>query len=56
VGHVDCMQEERQCIRFWWESPWERDQSEDSGVDVRMGSEWILRRLAGGNGIDSAGS
>jgi hypothetical protein len=25
----------------------ERDQWEDQGVDGRMGSEWILRRLAG---------
>jgi hypothetical protein len=34
------------CTRFWWESPKERDHSEDQGVDVRMGSEWILGRLA----------
>jgi len=26
----------------------ERDHSEDRGVDGRMGSEWILGRLAGG--------
>jgi hypothetical protein len=26
----------------------ERDHSEDQGVDRRMGSEWILGRLAGG--------
>jgi hypothetical protein len=32
----------------WWEGPKERDHSEDRGVDGRMGSEWILRRLAGG--------
>jgi hypothetical protein len=36
------------CTRFWWESPKERDHLEDKGVDVRMGSEWILGRLAGG--------
>jgi hypothetical protein len=35
---------------FWWESPRERDHSENRGVDGRMGSKWILRRLAGGGG------
>jgi hypothetical protein len=25
------------CTRFWWESPKERDHSEDRGVDGRMG-------------------
>jgi hypothetical protein len=38
---------QKQCTRFWWESSKERDQSEDQGVDGRMGSEWILERLAG---------
>jgi hypothetical protein len=32
------------CKRFWWESPKERDHSEDQGG--KMGSEWILERLA----------
>jgi hypothetical protein len=41
--------------RFWWESPKERDHSEDQGVDG-MRSEWILERLAGGCGSDSTGS
>jgi len=36
------------CTGFWWESPKERDHLEDQGVDGRMGSEWILGRLAGG--------
>jgi hypothetical protein len=36
------------CTWFWWEIPKERDHSEDQGVDRRMGSEWILGRLAGG--------
>jgi acyl-coenzyme A synthetase/AMP-(fatty) acid ligase len=35
-------------IRFWWESPKERYHSEDQGVVERIGSEWILGRLAGG--------
>jgi hypothetical protein len=34
--------------RFWWKSPKERYHLEDQGVDGRMGSEWILGRLAGG--------
>jgi hypothetical protein len=36
------------CRRFWWESPKERDHSEDQGVGGKMGSEWILGRMAGG--------
>jgi hypothetical protein len=45
------------CTRFWRESPKERDHWEDQGVCEKMGSEWILGRLAwGGCGLDSAGS
>jgi hypothetical protein len=36
------------CASFWWESQKERDHLGDQGTDGRMGSEWILRRLAGG--------
>jgi hypothetical protein len=36
------------CKRFWWESPKERDHLEDQGVGGKMGSEWILGRLAWG--------
>jgi hypothetical protein len=36
------------CTRFLWESPKERDHCEDQGVGGRMGSEWILGRLARG--------
>jgi hypothetical protein len=36
------------CTRFWWESLKGRDHLEDQGVDGRMGSGWILGRLAGG--------
>jgi hypothetical protein len=39
------------CTRFWWESLKERDHLEDQGVDGRMGSEWILGKLAGGRWI-----
>jgi hypothetical protein len=40
------------CARFWWESPKERDHSEDQGVGGKMGSEWILGRLAWGVWIE----
>jgi hypothetical protein len=30
------------CTGFWWDSPKEREHSEDRGVDGRMGSKWIL--------------
>jgi hypothetical protein len=45
---------EKSVQRFWWESPKERDHLEDQGVGGKMGSEWILGRLAGGmwNGFD----
>jgi hypothetical protein len=35
------------CTRFWWESRKERDHSQDQDVDERIGSEWVLGRLAG---------
>jgi hypothetical protein len=44
------------CARFWWESPKERDYSEDRGVDVRMESEWIVWRMVRRCGVDSTGS
>jgi hypothetical protein len=34
-------------IRFWWKSPKERDHTRDQVVGGRMGSEWVLGRLAG---------
>jgi hypothetical protein len=42
--------------RFLWESPKERDHSEDQGVDGRMGSQYILGKFAGECGLDSTGS
>jgi hypothetical protein len=44
------------CAGFWWESLKERDHLKDQGIDVRMGSEWILGRLAMGCGVDTNGS
>jgi hypothetical protein len=39
------------CKRFWWESPKERDHWEGQGIGGKVGSEWILGRLALG-GVD----
>jgi hypothetical protein len=39
--------EERKVYRFWWESPWKSVESEVRGIDEKMGSKWILGRLAG---------
>jgi hypothetical protein len=44
------------CTRFFWESPKERNHSEEQGVGERMESEWILGRLALRCGLDSTGS
>jgi hypothetical protein len=48
AGHVARMGKEIKCTRFWWESPKEKDRSEDQGVGGRMGSEWILGTLGWG--------
>jgi hypothetical protein len=48
AGNVARMGKERNVYKVWLESPKERDHFEDRGVDRRMGSEWILGRLAGG--------
>jgi hypothetical protein len=39
VGHVARMGEEGRVCKVWWESPKERDYSEDQGVGGKMGSE-----------------
>jgi hypothetical protein len=36
------------CTKLWWETPKERDHSEDRDVDGSMGLEWILGTLAEG--------
>jgi hypothetical protein len=48
AGHAARMGEEREVYRFWCERPKERLYSEGQGVSGKMGSEWILGRLAGG--------
>jgi hypothetical protein len=42
------MGEERKVYKILVESPKERDQLEDQGIGGKMGSEWILGRLAWG--------
>jgi hypothetical protein len=42
------------CVEFLVGKP-KRDHSEDQGVDGRIGTEWILGRLAGECGVDSVG-
>jgi hypothetical protein len=41
------------CTGFWWESPKERDHSNNRGVDGTMKSRWILARLVEGEGVRS---
>jgi hypothetical protein len=36
TGHVALMVKERKAYRFWWESPKEKGNLEDRGVDGRM--------------------
>jgi hypothetical protein len=52
AGHVARMGSRGKFTWFWWESPNERDHLEDQGADGRMGSEWILWRLAGGGRVE----
>jgi hypothetical protein len=58
AGHVARMGEERKVYKVLVEKPKERDHLEDQGLGGKMGSEWILGRLAwgGGCGLDSTGS
>jgi hypothetical protein len=46
VGHIARVGEE--CTGCWWESPKEIDHLEDQSIGGKMGSEWILGRLAWG--------
>jgi hypothetical protein len=48
AGHVARMGEERKLYKVLVGKPEERDHWEDQGVGGRMGSEWILGRLACG--------
>jgi hypothetical protein len=55
TGHVDHMGGREKCTGFCCEIPNKEDQSDDLGVDGRLGSEWILVRLAGADGVESTG-
>jgi hypothetical protein len=48
AGHVACMGEERNVYKVLMGKPEGKNHLEDQDVDGRMGSEWILGRLAGG--------
>jgi hypothetical protein len=50
-GMCHAWERREKCTRFWRESPKERDHWEDQGAGGKMGSEWILGRLAWGGGI-----
>jgi hypothetical protein len=39
AGRVHDWERREKCTKFWWESPKERNHSEDRVVDGRMGSE-----------------
>jgi hypothetical protein len=47
AGRVARMREDRKVYKVLLESPKERAHPEDKGVDERMGSEWIIGRVAG---------
>jgi hypothetical protein len=48
AGYVARMREERKMYKVLVGSPKERDHLEDQGLGGKMGSEWILRKLAWG--------
>jgi hypothetical protein len=49
TGYVARMGEERKVYRVLvWNPEGKRDHLEYQGIDRRIGSEWILGRLAGG--------
>jgi hypothetical protein len=47
AGHVARMGEERKVYKVLMGKPEGKDHLEDQGIDRKMGSEWILGRLAG---------
>jgi hypothetical protein len=55
VRNVACIGEERKVYKVLVGKPKGMRPLEDQGLDGRIGSEWILGRLAGGHGMDSPG-
>jgi hypothetical protein len=53
---VERMGQERKVYKVLVGKPEGRNHLEDQGVGGKMGSEWILGRLAWGCGLDSTGS
>jgi hypothetical protein len=51
AGHMACMRKERKVYRVLVGKPEGKYHLKDQGIDGRMGSEWILGRMAGGGGI-----
>jgi hypothetical protein len=47
LGRTCGMHGRGMCTRFLWKSQKERDHLGDQGIDGRLGSEWILGKLAG---------
>jgi hypothetical protein len=56
AGDVAGVGEERKAHKVLVGESEGKNNTEDQGVDGRMGSEWILGRLAGCCGLDSTGS
>jgi hypothetical protein len=56
AGHVARMGEERNVYKVLMGKPEGKNHLEDQGVDGRIGSEWILDRLAWGVRLDPVGS
>jgi hypothetical protein len=56
TGYVAPTGKDRQVCKVLVEKTEERDHSEDQGIDGRMGSQWILERVAEGCGVDPSDS
>jgi hypothetical protein len=42
LGMLHAWKRTEKCTGFWWESPEEREQTEDRGVNGRMGPKWDI--------------
>jgi hypothetical protein len=55
AGHVACMEEERKVYKVLVKKPEGKRPLGEKGIDGRIGSEWILGRLAGTGGVNWIG-